>query len=160
MIGKQINFFLTTEDRLHLLKSIKAQAGLVLLQRSDAQPYRVFDIVDRTEDIWAIAYLCPPAQERDVLESVSSERADSAGLAAIEFIQPAATECTISRGRFWYAPKRLQDGKFVQKPKEFVDWANAVFSCVKRELVPFGNGDWIGSEAKTRVAAGDIRLST
>lgn len=149
MIGKQINFYITGPDRLRLLESINSKVGCVLIKRSDTRPYHVADKLDKSEDDWAIAYLCEPSRAEHVLDAILSGTSDASTLLGIEFIQPKEEDGLIHRGRFWYAPKCLSAGEFVQKPKDFVDWANAVFATAKRELEPYKNGDWIGLEASS-----------
>jgi hypothetical protein len=160
MIGKQINFYLTAADRLQLMKAIQSKLGCIIVKRTDAQPYRACDQFDKEEDEWAIAYLCQHHHSNGVLDAVLSGHIDSSELLCIEFIQPTEIDSSIQRGRFWYTPKRLREQTLVPKPKDFVDWACAVFACAKHELSPHGNGDWIGPEARSRLDSGEIRLST
>ena len=55
--------------------------------------------------------------------------------------------------------RNVSAGKFVQKPKDFVDWANAVIAVAKHELAPYENGDRIGLEARSRSEAGQLCLA-
>jgi hypothetical protein len=95
-----------------------------------------------------------------VLTAILSGSSDASELPAIELIQPMEEGSAIRRGRVWYATKYAEAGELVQKPKDFIDWASAVMTSVKSELVPHGNGDWIGQDAKRRLDAGLLRLTT
>lgn len=160
MIGQQLNFYLTADDQLHLLESISAGAGCVLIKRNSARPYDVSGELLKAEDDWAIAYLCQPSRCEQVLTAIRSDSSDASELLAIEFIQPMEEGSAIRRGRFWYATKCAAAGEFVQKPKDFVDWAQAVMTSAKSQLVRHGRGDWIGPDAKRRLEAGLLRLTT
>jgi hypothetical protein len=159
MIGKQINFYLTDADQLHLLRSICKDGGCALVKRSDDRPYHVSDQFERAKDEWAVAYICEPSRADRVLDSVLPGGGDSSSLLAIEFIQCVEEDGAIQRGRLWYAPKHLCEGVWIQKPKDFIDWADGILARAKRELARYGNGDWIGPEAKSRLDAGNVRLS-
>lgn len=160
MIGKQINFYLTAADRLRLLKSIRKQVGLMILKRSDTRPYHVSDQLDKGANEWAIEYLCQPCASEKVLNAVSRAQIDASELLAIESILPPAVDGIVQRGRFWYSPRRLDNGLFVPKQEDFVDWASAVFHCAKRELLPHRNGDLIGPETQLLLDSGDLSLSS
>ena len=150
MIGKQANFYLTSTDQLHLLELINRNVGCVLIKRDDDRSYHASMKYEKKETDWAIAYLCAPSFTEQVLDAIQSGEYDSSMLLAIEFIQSVEEDGIIRRGRLWYSPMCLSAGELVQKQKSFIDWANSVLRNVKRELAPYGNGDWIGSEAGSR----------
>jgi hypothetical protein len=60
----------------------------------------------------------------------------------------------IRAARFWYETRAFKDGTLVQKPAEFVDWAEALCRSTKRLLVRHQFGQytsWYGKQAWSQV---------
>lgn len=71
----------------------------------------------------------------------------------------------IRAGRFWYEPAPLVEGKFVEKPTEFLIWADLVIRSTKKLLVRhrFRRGkheynEWCGKIGKQELNAGRVSV--
>lgn len=160
MIGRQINFFLAGDDQRRLLTRIDEAAGCVLVCRDDQSPYGARAKFGRASSDWGFAYLCEPSSVEQLLSVIRADVADLSAVPVIEFMQPTLEGRTLRRGRFWYAPKYVSAGAWIQKPKKFVDWADKVFKVARRDLVMHRGGDRIGVEALELLDAGQLVLTT
>lgn len=157
MIGKQINFYLTASDHQALLSLVNDAVGLAIITRDDETNYCSRDVFEKKADDWAVAYVTQPSARNEVLSKLLSGVEDSTELLAIEFIQSTESNGVISRGRFWYSSATYIGGVKVRKPDSFVIWADSVLSVTRRHLARFANGDYIGSQASSKLKDGLLK---
>lgn len=71
----------------------------------------------------------------------------------------------IRPGRFWYVPKTYVDRVCVDKPEEFLNWAQTVYRKTKSLLSKHSHGDslqfqdWFGNVAWQEVSASKLSAS-
>lgn len=167
MKSQQVNFYILPEEQRWFEAQLrplgnfvvaKAEAPTATLVLSEStvvrsmgdEALRVYLI--RYEDVSRVRMRHVPEREAYIIDEVHSP--------VVEFSRCYFDGVRVRRGRL-YTIGRYYDHNSVSvaKPKEFLDWANALMATVRRILVRDSHGDFLTRAAKERADRGEIALS-
>ena len=160
-MGRQINFYMLTEDEQEFMDVVTAQIGAhVLLERSDSSsPTQVQTLPPqgtRTARqgvvLWCPSVCAPPMMKELGHRSYIVDKTNSE---VIEFSRSEVIDDRLQRGRLWYA-EEWWDAEFRAHPKrsEFLTWAKAVLGVVRKQCRNQRDGLYIGRHAEEWTARG------
>lgn len=171
-MGRQVNFFLHTKDQPNFDTLLKSWDNLVLLS------YKSFNgelsilqdsILKSGQDL----RVCLARQEdlKDIkLEYITTKKywlVDSLRCPVIEFDRCYCTDSTIGRGRLYFQPKYVADMQWVEKPHDFVVWADNIIKTVRKKLKkykhqmgPFTYTEYLGENASLWLRENDAEVQS
>lgn len=140
-MGRQINFFLHRNDQEYFDKLLKSFGDVVLfrdynytdevtiipdtlIRDIDKENHRVYLI--RTEDFKDI-----PLQ---YVQNYDYWYVQSNPLPVVHFDRSVHKGDKIQRGRLYFEPKYLSESGWVNKPNEFIIWADKILKTVRNRL--------------------------
>ncbi|HTE25080.1 hypothetical protein [Flavitalea sp.] len=160
-MGRQINFFLHPGDQESFDKLLKSFGDVVLFR--DYHNSNHLTTIDDTliKDIGKEkkrVYLMRPKDFKNIqLEYVESHHywhVNSRSLPVVHFDRSVYINKTIERGRLYFEPRYVNDNEWVNKPDDFINWADKVLKAVRRNLKKYkyqmGNynyTDYLGASA-------------
>jgi hypothetical protein len=155
-MGKQIQIYLAPQDVIDFELALKSR-GAVILRRSSPErrpaisgtarvqtpeATGVDGYIARADDIEHVSLRAVPAQSVWAVDSLRSP--------VIEFFGCHFDQKTLKRGRLFYDPGFYDaKGTWVEKPKDFEDWAKDIFKLARKMFKKDSKLDaYIGPEAK------------
>ena len=143
MNSKQINFFITPDDKEKILDFLKAK-GCLFLQENVAKPQEALNnnINIITENIFKV-YLV----REDLKENVMFKHLDSKNIFYVDILKSCVVELNLGgfypdsdkelyRGRLYYISKYYDDdGTVVSKIEFFKNWADGIIKDFKKAFL-------------------------
>jgi hypothetical protein len=163
-MSHQVNFYLDSQDLVDMEAAYTSLGPVAFLSdvSPTSAPLRVpslirevegkpwlFFVLARPEDLGEIV-MSPPAHGRWSIDILKSP--------VVEFSRSFEGDGVIRRGRIYYTKGFYgSDGKWVDKPAEFLAWASVLTRRTKRGLTRH-DGDYIGKGAERRLREGKVKL--
>jgi hypothetical protein len=169
-MGRQFSYYACPEDLAEVESKVLRPLGGTMLMTGKRDGAQTIEAVDEfslpLEEMGRetlFLFLSPP---KDLQRMVfSGPWLDASKSHVIEIGRSYIKDGRIRLARYWYETKFLEDGAFVEKPLEFVDWAQAVFRLTKkmmtRRAVLIGEREykeWFGQVAGTLVQEGRLQV--
>ena len=162
MAGKQFGFFLSSADQVGFEEALRSSGDIVFLKYwpSSRRPEEVDTSqisvmgqeilqlwISRKEDIPHVKFL--PVKGRDTFSC------DPTFAPVVEFGRCYETSRYIRSGRLYRVDKYWnEDKQLVDKPVEFIEWADRLYKAAKASLTKVEQGFYAGAEALTLRKAG------
>ena len=154
-MGRQVNFFLHSDDQADFDKLLKSFGELVLI------PYYHYDnvvstvsdtiLIDPRKDGTRI-YLVRPENLQDIklkhIEKFNYWLVDETSLPVLHYDRCVTKDNEILSGRLYFQPQFVSNGNWCNKSDIFVNWADHIIKTVRRKLKKhqLKMGDYLISE--------------
>lgn len=138
-MGRQVNFFLHKEDQLSFDKLLKTWENSVLLRyKTDKAELSILDSsISESGDVSRICLARREDLHEVIMQFIASQNywlIDSTCSPVIELDRSLCTDESIRRGRLYFQPRYVAEMEWVEKSKDFNDWADNIIRTVRRKL--------------------------
>ena len=140
-MGRQINFFLHSDDQKEFDEFLKSFGDVVLL------PYYHFDnkvsvikdtLIRNIETEGERIYLIRPEDLKNVklihIEKFNYWLVDDNSLPVLHFDRSVFKDNVINSGRLYFQPQYVENMQWVKKSDDFINWADRIIKSARRQL--------------------------